>query len=91
MAFLLKAEAEPVEVQPANGKSFSLQELQGFVGGYIEIVRCGRPEFAGGLLVLDEEGKLKQKRLNLLATYAYAAPDDVIVGDALLCLDGEVE
>jgi hypothetical protein len=39
------------EVKPANGKKFSLQELQKFVGGYIEYVPLSRP-----IAYCNEEG-----------------------------------
>lgn len=36
---LLKVNGERVDVAPKNGKDYKLEELQGFVGGYIEIIR----------------------------------------------------
>lgn len=38
MATLLKTTGETREVQPADGVEFTLQELQGYVGGLIEAV-----------------------------------------------------
>ena len=29
-------------VEPSNGTDFSLEELRGFVGGHIELVKIGR-------------------------------------------------
>lgn len=41
MAKWIKTNGEIVEVQPKNGTDYSLEELQGFVGGYIEIITLG--------------------------------------------------
>lgn len=40
-------------IQPANGRTFSLSELQGFVDGYIEKITL--PD--GRFMVLNEDGK----------------------------------
>ena len=37
-AILIEATGRVQGVFPANGTDFSLEELQGFVGGYIEII-----------------------------------------------------
>jgi len=56
MAIWYKATGEVVHgVQPANVTDFQLQELRGFVGGTIEIVRAKAP---GMILVINDEGKL---------------------------------
>lgn len=62
---------------------FSLKTLQRVVGGYIEVVHLKE----GGLMVLDEEGKLKDKPINQIATdmtREILAPSDVIVGDVVI-------
>jgi len=80
----LMTPGEPMRyVLPANGRTFTLTELQTFVGGYIEYVRLA----SGHVLVINEEGKLLRLALNPEAT-VLAAPriaPDVIVGPALLC------
>ena len=38
MAILIDTDGEEKEVSPKNGDKFSLEELQGFVGGQIQIV-----------------------------------------------------
>ena len=74
---------------PRAGKTYSLEELQGAVGGYIEIIslRDGR------LMVLNEEGKLKALPPNpaatLLARRVIQAADWV-VGDVVVCNNDEV-
>lgn len=78
-------------VEPENGKDFSLKELQGFVGGHIEIV----PLTKDRLMVVNEEGKLKGLPLNLVATEIYNnesfCATDTIVGNALVCKRSEVK
>lgn len=76
---------------PHIGKTFSLTELQEAVGGYIEIV----PIAEDVIMVIDEEGKLKGKPPNALASViwwaSYGSTDDPIVGPALLCSGKEVD
>jgi hypothetical protein len=96
MAILLRADGTEETVTPKNGTDFKLEELQGFVGGYIEIVSYfwtpqSRRRHRGKILVINEEGKLNGLPHNLRASEIYDAPFDVIVGDALLCEEGEVQ
>ena len=90
MALLIKSDGEVQEVHPADGNKFSLQELQGFVGGWIEHI----PTNDGRHMWLDEEGKLKSKPVNFEATLfalGIIGPDDCIVGDALITEGHEVD
>ena len=60
-----------------------LRFLQSKVGGYIEFVCCRHlPE--GVDMFCDEEGKLKNKEVNPLATKLFGNDGDVIVGDVVL-------
>lgn len=100
MATWIKASGEEEEVAPARGRTFSLQELQRYVGGYIEIQALSD----GRMMVLNEEGKLRGFELNRKATALYRVnvkigeleilreeyPDDV-VGDVLICGPREVD
>jgi hypothetical protein len=92
MAQIIKTTGEVIEVAPKNGTDFSLEELQTIVGGWIEIVNLRD----GRLLCLDEEGKLKGKERNYVATdiYHQALPlccKDFIVGDVLLCNEDQID
>lgn len=61
----------------------SLKSLQKEVGGYIEVVSIGKVL----RLVIDEEGKLKNKDVNEQATWLYQRrwnTTDYIVGTALV-------
>ena len=67
----------------------TLEKLQELVDGYIEIVNV---KVKGNrlLMVIDEEGKLKDKPENDRATMLYRALFDVIVGEAVIVAqDGE--
>lgn len=70
-------------VSPANNKHFTLQELQEYVGGYIEVVYLSKKL----VMVINEEGKLNNLPINNKATVIYLAMNknvDVIVGDVLV-------
>lgn len=78
---LIKANGEVTEITPKNNKTFELEELQKYVGGYIEIVNTND----GRIMVIDEEGKLNNKDENSKATYLFENPFDIIVGDVVVC------
>ncbi len=59
----------------------SLADAQKFVGGWVEVVQVN-----DGILIIDEEGKMKNKPVNEIASKMYAdkyGDADVIVGDAI--------
>jgi hypothetical protein len=65
----------------------TLEELQELVGGYIEVAYAPN----GDQIIMDEEGKLKNKPINWEATEHwlgkkenYAIYPDVIVGDVII-------
>jgi hypothetical protein len=85
---IIKTNHEVIDTKPANGSTFKLRELQKIVGGYVEVVQLDGDH----VLVVNEEGKLRNLPLNEAATVVYwsfngAAADanDRIVGDVLLC------
>ena len=72
-------------VKPRDFKKFTLEELQAFVGGFIQIVNLA----ANKLLVVNEEGKLHNLPVNEKATALALScnaifPTDYIVGDAVV-------
>lgn len=73
-----------IERIPCKG-ILKLDTLQKLVGGYIEtvLVRMKPEEGVWPLLIVDEEGRLKDKPLNTAATLL-ADVDHSIVGDAVL-------
>lgn len=68
-------------IKPMNGRCYTLFELQQLVDGNIELVDLGK-----NYLVLDEEGKLKGKEVNRIATgwLQQEGIQDFAVGTALL-------
>ena len=69
---------------PANGEKYTLEELQKAVGGNIEIIRTPK----GQLMIIDEEGKFKDKGINWFASdvlVGIIGKNDVVVGDVVYC------
>ena len=91
MAQIIKASGETIEVNPSNGKHFSLKEMQDVVGGYIEVVSSydGKKR-----IVLNDEGKLNKLPINEKATELYNGNTrilhDVIVGDVLVIAPSQI-
>lgn len=64
MATIYHPADAPREITPANGTNFTLEEMQGIVGGYIQIINIGN----GNVMVINEEGKLLNLPKNAHAT-----------------------
>lgn len=86
MAKIIYANGETKEVQPKNGRDFSLAELTAIVGGYIEVTQTIKD---GEIMIVNEEGKLLDLPYNPKATNIHKY-HDVIVGDVLVCKYDEV-
>ena len=83
--FIIKTDGSKHVIAPKNGKKFELEELQAFVGGFIQVIHLSKNK----LLVVNEEGKLHNLPMNekatALAQYCNAIfPTDCIVGDAVV-------
>lgn len=70
------------------------EEIKPYIGdgeSYYQVVSCSflnhhfRKKGINCLLLLDDEGKLKRLPINHIATMFYANPNDIIVGDAVIC------
>jgi len=89
MAILIETDGTQSNIKP-KGLTFTLNELQNLVGGFIQVIVLpdGRP------LIMDEEGKLKDKSYNekatTLARTAGIADADFLVGRCILCEEGEM-
>lgn len=85
MALWIKTDGTSAAVQPQNGATFTLDELQHYVGGLLEALDLG-----GGLTMwLNEEGKLDELPYNPVADevahrHTAIAFTDGIVGDVLV-------
>lgn len=78
-------DGEFIYKEPKNGTDFSLEELQEFVGGCIEIVSL----VDDLIMVINEEGKLLDLPFNKAATEilwsSTGSTSDYIVGNVLIC------
>lgn len=89
------ANLEIVHLEPKNGKTYELEELQQAVGGYIEI--AGNLEKDGRLydIIVDEEGLMKNLPINHGFWWGYGdlnQPDkNKFVGNVLLVPEGTLE
>lgn len=84
-AILIKTDGRMRGVRPANGGDFSLEELQGLVEGYIQIIDIA-PDV---IMVVNEEGKgvLEPNPAATVIAKAQNAifPYDYIAGNAVMC------
>lgn len=90
MATIYHPADAPIDTTPENGKQFTLEEMQGIVGGYIQIINLGN----GNVMVINEDGKLLNLPKNAHATiiahqHKAIFPLDYIVGTALVCRESE--
>ena len=82
MAVIIKITGKTENIEPADGKVFTLDELQNAVGGYIELVPINSGEYEGKLMVVDEEGRLKaDAKLNENAS---RIAGQIIVGQVII-------
>jgi hypothetical protein len=88
MATLIKSNGEETNVLPKNKTDFKLDELQNYVGGFIEIVKTKD----GRTMVINEEGKINELPINQKATDLYLHGNfDFIVGDVVVCNSNEID
>lgn len=82
-ATIYKSNGEEVLVTPANGKTFTLKELQDIVHGYIEIITLSNLL----IMVINEEGIIEELPMNIKASQIAASYNrgSFIVGDVLVC------
>ena len=83
-AKIIYTDKEAEDYTPKNGKTFEFDELKGIVGGHFEIVRLND----GRMIIVDEEGKSKDKAVNIPATNILRRDHyttDYIVGTAIVC------
>tara|TARA_B110000285_G_C15066608_1_gene585490 strand:+ start:145 stop:441 length:297 start_codon:yes stop_codon:yes gene_type:complete len=98
MAKLIKVSKEGIsnqkleKVEPENKTNFNLKELYKLIDcDTIEVVYLSN----GDLMIIDENGKLLEKRYNDYATNILRTNNpenrDFIVGDALICSSSELK
>ena len=77
---LVKSNGEFRPFRPANGTDFTLAELQGAVGGYIELVQMEDDHY----MVVNEDGLGRDLPFNDRATFLLSN-GSLIVGDVVIC------
>lgn len=83
-ARIIYTDKEAEEYTPKNGKTFALTEMQEIIGGYVEPIRLND----GRMIIVDEDGKSKDKAVNIPATNILRRDHyttDYIVGTAIVC------
>ena len=81
-----------IEMQEVSEEEYKLKEMQGIVGGLIDILGGQTENGMPVVMVINDEGKLENLPVNHLATilatdYGMISEDDYIVGDVLLAYD----
>lgn len=92
MAWVFYHSGGSKKLEPKTPPYFSLEELRDIVEGDIQAV----PLRDGRWLIINDSGKIKGLPANQPATEVMhaasdIAKDDIIVGNALLCLPGELD
>ena len=83
-AKIIYTDKEAEDYTPKNGKTFTLTEMQEIIGGYVEPIRLND----GRMIIVDEDGKSKDKAVNIPATNILRRDHfttDYIVGTAIVC------
>ena len=83
-AKIIYTDKEDEDYTPKNGKTFALTEMQEIIGGYVEPIRLND----GRMIIVDEDGKSKDKAVNIPATNILRRDHfttDYIVGTAIVC------
>ena len=83
-AKIIYTDKEAEDYTPKNGKTFALTEMQEIIGGYVEPIRLND----GRMIIVDEDGKSKDKAVNIPATNILRRDHfttDYIVGTAIVC------
>ena len=71
------------KVEPENGDTFTLEELQKHIDGYVEMIPVD-----GKFLIVDEEGRYKGSPINVNASAIYG---EGLVGNVLVCSAEELD
>lgn len=83
-AKIIYTDKEAEDYTPKNGNTFGLTEMQEIIGGYVEPIRLND----GRMIIVDEDGKSKNKAVNIPATNILRRDHyttDYIVGTAIVC------
>jgi hypothetical protein len=95
MAKLIRADGTEQSVSPKNG-TFKLDELYALIGGGCDMVECITLADGVTTMWLDEEGKFRgtqrpNAKASELLRLAGGMPGDTVMGNVLVCEEGEVD
>lgn len=92
MALLMKVgETHPIDIKPANKDFFTLEELQSYVDGYIEIIHVKGKLYTQ--LIVNDEGRINGSPVNEMATYYVTnilGLSHIVHGDCVLATPKEI-
>ena len=92
MANLHTPDGKITKVFPINEDTFSLEELQSFVDGYMERIVLPVDKCS---MIINEEGKKEKLPYNKFATQIflknYPKSEDYIVGNAIICANSDLD
>jgi hypothetical protein len=90
-ARVIKEDGTETEVEPEDGKHFTLKELQKFVNGYIEVVYLKNKL----VMVVNEEGMylcgINKKATTIAVEHAASASIYNIYGNVLVCNQNQIQ
>jgi len=90
MAFLIPIDGVPREETPGRGGTFTVAELEHFVGGYLKAIGLDD----GRVMFVNEDGNRDGLAVNATATELVAmsglAPGVSILGPAIVCTRAEI-
>jgi hypothetical protein len=78
-AVYIKASGEISNVAPKDGNKFTLEELQNYVGGYMEMITTKD----GKKMIMNEEGRINKLKINPQASILTNGL--TVVGDVIVC------
>ena len=81
---VITASGEMTQIEPFNGKSFTLEELQQQVGGYIQVLSM-TVKRRKAIMVMNEDGLLRNLPKNAVASSFWGERGHTIVGTVVVC------
>lgn len=89
MGMIIRPDNTLDKVEPQNGSHYTLEELQQYVGGLIEVVQLTNST----LMIVNEEGQLLGLPFNFAASNLVQdrLPGQIIVGTVVVIKDNELK
>jgi hypothetical protein len=81
---VITASGKMTQIEPFNGKDFTLEELQQQVGGYIQVLPM-KVKRRKAIMIMNEEGMLHNLPKNAIASSFWGERGHTIVGTVVVC------